>query len=169
MNNYLALTIIADDRPGIIEKIAEPISRLGGNWLESNMSHLAGKFAGILLISLPEARQPELIKALQDLEAEGIKVQVESSSQLPGNDLSRVTLKLVANDRPGIIGELSSLFARNRVNVEELETGCESAPMSADALFKASATVTLPPDLSRENLRHLLEGLSDDLVVELED
>ena len=52
MNHYLTLTIISDDRPGVIEKVATIVASHGGNWLESNMSRLAGKFAGILLVNV---------------------------------------------------------------------------------------------------------------------
>ncbi|MGB4246421.1 MAG: ACT domain-containing protein, partial [Pseudohongiellaceae bacterium] len=48
MATYLVLTIIGDDKPGLVELLSETIARHSGNWLESNMSHLAGKFAGIL-------------------------------------------------------------------------------------------------------------------------
>ena len=52
MTTYLVLTIIGEDRPGIVESLAEIISDYSGNWLESSMSQLAGKFAGILRVSV---------------------------------------------------------------------------------------------------------------------
>ncbi len=47
MATYLVLTIIGEDRPGIVELLAKIISDHSGNWLESSMSQLAGKFAGV--------------------------------------------------------------------------------------------------------------------------
>ena len=52
MNTYLVLTVIADDKPGLVETLAEVIADHKGNWLESSMSQLAGKFAGILRVSV---------------------------------------------------------------------------------------------------------------------
>lgn len=52
MNTYLILTVIADDRPGLVDSLAATIGEHAGNWLESNMSQLAGKFAGILRIGV---------------------------------------------------------------------------------------------------------------------
>ena len=54
MKHYLVLTVMADDRPGIVERIADAVAAAGGNWLESNMSRLGGKFAGILLVDIAE-------------------------------------------------------------------------------------------------------------------
>ena len=46
----LVLTLIGPDRPGLVEAVAEVVAAHGGNWLESRMARLAGKFAGILRI-----------------------------------------------------------------------------------------------------------------------
>ncbi len=131
MNHYLALTIIADDRPGIIENVAEVVTRNGGNWLESNMSRLAGKFAGILLVDIAEDKQAALLTALEALSDNGIRISGESSRVTEPTGGEHLTLTVVGNDRPGIVGELSSLLAKLHVNVEELCTNCEDAPMAS--------------------------------------
>ena len=51
--DHLVLTIIAADKPGLVERIAQNIASHGGNWLESRMAHMAGQFAGILRVSVP--------------------------------------------------------------------------------------------------------------------
>jgi glycine cleavage system regulatory protein len=168
MKHYLALTVIANDRPGIVERIADVVTRAGGNWLESSMSRLAGKFAGILLVDIAEDRQAALLTALEQLEQQGIRVTGEACSSLNPADGERVTLTVVGNDRPGIVGEISGILARLQVNVEELNTHCEDAPMSSEILFRAIATLQLPQDLDRGRLQQALENVSDDLMVELE-
>ena len=169
MNHYLALTIIADDRPGIVEKVADMVASNGGNWLESNMSRLAGKFAGILLVDIAEDKQATLLAALNTLEAQGIRVSGEASKTTEPATGEYLRLTVVGNDRPGIVGELSSLLAKLHVNVEELCTNCEDAPMSSEILFRATAKVSLPQSgLNREQLQDALEALSDDLMVEFE-
>lgn len=170
MNHYLALTIIADDRPGIIEKVADVVTNNGGNWLESNMSRLAGKFAGILLVNIAEEKQTTLLAALDTLNDQGIRISGETSTTKTLAIGEHLGLTVVGNDRPGIVGELSSLLARLHVNVEELCTNCEDAPMSSEILFRATAKISLPVSgLNRDRLQDELESLSDDLMVELED
>ena len=168
MKHYLALTVIANDRPGIVERIADVVTRAGGNWLESSMSRLAGKFAGILLVDIAEEGQGALLTALEQLQHQGIRVTGEACSSLHAADGEHVTLTVVGNDRPGIVGEISGILAKLQVNVEELNTHCEDAPMSSEILFRASATLQLPQDLDRGRLQQILESVSDDLMVELE-
>jgi glycine cleavage system regulatory protein len=76
-------------------------------------------------------------------------------------------LSLVANDRPGIIRDVSGVLARQLVNVDDLQTECAPAPMSSDILFKASAVLQIPTGLNIEALRAQLESLADDLIVDL--
>jgi glycine cleavage system regulatory protein len=168
MNHYLALTIISDDRPGVVEKVAEVIASNGGNWLESSMSRLAGKFAGLLLVEVSEPQQASLVEALQALQTQGIRVTAELSQTVQPASGQIVKLNVVGNDRSGIVGEISALLAKLHVNVEELSTCCEEAPMSAEILFRATAQLQLPEPLSLAELQGALETLSDDLIVELE-
>jgi glycine cleavage system regulatory protein len=53
------------------------------------------------------------------------------------------------------------------VNVEQLSTRCEPAPMSSDILFRTSARLKVPQDVSLEELQRSLERLADDLMVEI--
>ena len=70
MKTYLILTIIGEDKPGIVESLAEVIAHHSGNWLESSMSHLAGKFAGILRVGVDEDKSEALINSINSLSDE---------------------------------------------------------------------------------------------------
>src|SRR5690606_26345178 len=50
----LVLTVIGDDRAGLVNAVAEVVARHGGNWERSQMAELAGKFAGIVLVTVPD-------------------------------------------------------------------------------------------------------------------
>ena len=141
--------MIADDREGIVEQIAQTVSQHGGNWMESSMARLAGKFAGILLVEIEPAKQAELEEHLTVLSAQGIKITV--------------------NDRPGIVGEISTLLASHNVSLISLETFCESTPMSAGMMFYAHSYLQLPEAMAEDQLTAILESLSDDLMVEIVD
>ena len=75
MHTSIVLTVICDDRPGIVETLSGVIHEHSGNWTESSMQSLAGKFAGILSVSLPEGEVPGFMQALDDLENEGFPLR----------------------------------------------------------------------------------------------
>lgn len=164
----LVLTLIGPDRPGIVEAIAEPIARHGGNWLESRMAHLAGRFAGILRIEVPAGREAALTGALRGLEASGLKLTIESGPAREAEAGARTfVLELVGLDRPGIVREISHALAGRGVNIEELTTDRTTAPMSGELLFRSRARVTLPARTDPDELRQHLERLAGDLMVQI--
>lgn len=165
-NTCLIVTLIGDDRPGLVDTLASTVAGHGGNWLESSMSQLAGKFAGILCVSVDGDRAEALVGDLQGLE--GIRLVVERGHAPPDGDVSRsLHLSLIGNDRPGIVREVFRALAEQYVNVETLETECVSAPMSADTLFRARAELRVPEGTDMETLREALERIADDLIVEI--
>ena len=167
MTTYLVLTIIGEDRPGIVESLAEIISDHSGNWLESSMSQLAGKFAGILRVSVKEDKCEALINSLENL-SKNLKLVIEKVSSENYEEVRQIVeVRLIGNDRPGIIREISKTVTDLAVNFEKLTSECAPAPMSGDALFKASASLKIPQGESIDLLKHALEKLADDLIVEI--
>lgn len=168
----LVLTLIGPDRPGLVEAVAQTVADHDGNWLESRMIQLAGKFAGILRVEVPPGRAEALARALERLVASGLKVVAETSERIatagsePGKQ--RVMyLEVIGLDRPGLVREISQLLVQHGVNVEELTTDRTSAPMSGELLFRADARVNVPARLDADQLRLGLERLASDLTVEI--
>lgn len=165
--NHLVVTVVAPDKPGQVERIAQCIADHGGNWLESRMSRMAGQFAGILRVGVPSESHDELIQALQVLSVHGIHVQLAESTVEAVSTWKPISMELVGNDRPGIVRDITRLLAEEGVNVESLVTDITPAPMSSELLFHANAALGVPLTLSLENLQAKLETLADDLMVEL--
>jgi glycine cleavage system regulatory protein len=164
----LVLTLIGPDRPGIVEAVAEPIASHGGNWLESRMAHLAGQFAGILRVEVPDDRAPALVEALRELERRGLRVAVEAGPRpVPERERRPLVVDLVGLDRPGIVREISHVLAERGVNIEELVTDRSTAAMSGELLFRSRARVNVPAQVDAAELRARLEKLAADLMVQV--
>lgn len=164
----MILTIIADDRPGIVEAVADVISTHQGNWLESQLANLAGKFAGIVRLEIPQENASDLRSALSALDAKGIKISLDEGNARVHSSKARVKITVTGSDRPGIVREITALLARQQVNVLSLYTQCELAPMSNDHLFVATVQVVLPDTMDEHDLADTLEGISADLMVDTE-
>jgi glycine cleavage system regulatory protein len=164
----LVMTVIGPDRPGLVQLVAARVADHSGNWLESRMSHLGGQFAGILRVEVAAERQEELLRALQGLEADGLRVIVHAEhGATPKAAGAAATIELVGQDRPGILRSVSGVFAAHGVNVEELVSERVSAPMGGGTLFQAHATVLVPEETSIGALRADLEKIASDLMVDL--
>lgn len=168
MNESLVATVLGEDRAGLVESIARVVAGHDGNWVESRMSRLAGRFAGILRVDVSGERAAALAEALRGLASSGLTVVVESSV---GGDrpsgARRMKLELVGQDRPGIVREISGVLVRHGVSVDELQTECSSAPESGGTLFRAAASLHVPASVATLDLRTALERIADDLMVDV--
>ena len=164
----LVLTVIGEDKPGLVEQLAALVADHQGNWLESRMARLAGQFAGILHVEVPAEHRAALGQALRQLDERGLKVTVTNrGAEQDQSSAQQVTLELVGHDRPGIVRQISRVIAARGVNVEEIETSTESAPMSGENLFRARATLRVPMEVDLTDLQSDLERVSHDLMIDI--
>lgn len=167
MSAFILISIMADDRPGLVETLSRIVKEHEGNWLESRMSHLAGKFAGLVQVQVSDAKKDGLEKALLALKSEGWVIALEESGGNVNRNAPCAKLNIVGNDRPGIVKDVAQVLARLDVNVLELNTQFESAAMTAEALFKTQADIQTPEALDLDDVRDALENISNDLMVEV--
>ena len=130
------------------------------------MARLAGKFAGIVLLTVAEERLNALIEDLNALNAEGLQVVLERTDTPPERQHVELRLELLGADHPGILAEISASLASRGVSIEELSTDVREAPMAGGMLFEAHALLSAPPATSIVGLRSMLEDHADDLMVE---
>ena len=131
------------------------------------MARLGGRFAGILVLDVPDDRADPLASDLAALKDVGLLVTLERTD-VPAEHLSlRLSLELLGADRPGIVAEISTALAGQRVGIQELTTDVREAPMSGGQLFEAQAVLEAPPTTSMDDLRSMLEAIADELMVEI--
>ncbi len=81
----LVLTVVGDDRAGLVTALAEVVSAHGGNWEHSQLAELAGTFAGIVVVSVPDDRVGALRESLDLLDGM-LKVTVHAGAAAPAPD-----------------------------------------------------------------------------------
>lgn len=166
----LVLTFAGADRPGLVDLLSKTVLAHQGNWEESRMANLAGQFVGILRLTIPEASNDALQTALVALAKDGLDVTVVGARAVqPRAQYNQLRLELTGNDRVGIVHDISHILARHGVNVEDLSTECVSAPVSGGLLFKATARLRCPAEISADDLRNALEELANELMVDITD
>ena len=163
----LILTVLGDDRAGLVSALSAPIKAHGASWERSQMSRLAGKFAGIVVVSVASHEVDPLVAELTALSSQGLQIALERSGQPAERESLRFNLELLGADRPGIVAEISASLAALEVSIEELTTDVHEAPMSGGMIFEAQAVLDAPLTTGSEELRSMLEGLADELMVEI--
>lgn len=162
----LVLTVIGDDRSGIVNSLAGVVAHHDGNWERSQMAELAGAFAGIVVVTLPEQRVADFTAALEALPDLTVAIR-DADAAAAEEPEDRITVELLGNDRPGLVRELTAVFADQGLSIEEFETGSYDAPMVGGRLFEALLIVPVMKDTDTEALRAALEKLAMELMVDI--
>jgi glycine cleavage system regulatory protein len=169
MKNYVVLTALSKDRPGLVERIAGIIAAHGGNWESSRMSRLGGQFAGIIQITIAEEDKADLLENFKLLEEEGIQTIVhDDRDDSPAKRSVPLKVKIIGQDHPGIIRDITLAVHKYDANVEELHTELANEPMSGEVIFSATIRLMLQDEKSLDSLRSDLENLAGDLMVDIE-
>ncbi|TIC84153.1 ACT domain-containing protein [Nocardioides sp. GY 10127] len=163
----LVLTVLGDDRAGLVSAVSTAVSDHGGSWQRSEMARLAGKFAGIVLVDVPDDRVAALEASLSALAEAGLTVSASPAEAEPERAVAHWGLHLVGQDRPGILAEVSAALAGHGVGIEELTTSVTEAPMAGGLLFEVEARIAVPADLAAADVSGPLEALADELMVDL--
>lgn len=192
----LVLTVIGDDQTGLVNALAQAVADGGGNWEGSHLAELAGKFAGIVVVSVPDDRADELVSSLRPLAglldvtvhagragpsgtsgaSVGAGASVASGGSGPAAPTAagtsesaghRVALELIGTDRPGIVREISGVLAGHGISIAELATATREAPMAGGRLFEARLSAPLPAGANLDAVRADLERLADEILVDI--
>lgn len=161
---HIIISFISPDKPGIVERISTTVKRHQGNWQTSSLHHLSGLFAGIIEITVQAQQADALMAALSNLK--DLNLQIEIAPDYKEQQSEKVILELTANDRFGIVNDISTVIHHQNGNLIKLVSSQKSAAHTGLIMFSAKAHVAI----AKENIDEMitaLEGIADDLVVDI--
>jgi len=167
MTARVILVVSGSDRPGLTRAVAEAVHAAGGNWLESYLSRLGGKYVGSVLVELDAAALPALEAEVRKVDATGLRVSIVPVEEAePAENAPSLQIELLGQDRPGIVREVTSVLADLHANIESMTTSTESSAWSGEPLFRAKVQVALPENVTPDAVQTALEAISGELMVD---
>lgn len=162
--NHIVLSFIGPDKSGLVNTLSQTIKSHQGNWQTSSMHHLSGFFAGTIEIAVEQANCQALISALNAIDA--LKCQIELATPDTEHQKANLVLELTANDRSGIVQDISSVIHQQGGNLLKLVSTQDSAAYSGQLMFKAKAQVRVE-STNIDNLVNAIEEIADDIMVDI--
>ncbi len=166
MKTRVILSAMGSDRPGLTRALAEAVHGAGGNWLESHLSRLGGRYVGSVLVELEFDGLAAFETAIRAVDASGLAVSLVPAGDEPSAAGETLRLELVGQDRPGIVREVTTVLAELGVNIEDFTTSTERGAWSGERLFRAAARLTVPPGTTSDRVREALEAISGEIMVD---
>ncbi len=155
----LAVTVLGQDRPGIIADVTGALAELGGNLEDSSMTLLRGHFAMTLVVE-GEAGSADVQARLEPM-LHDLTVYVRplaDSGDVPDGGNPYV-LTVHGADRAGIVSSVTRAVASYGGNITDLTTRL------AGGLYVLVAEVDLPEDADVDSLSRALTDVAHELGV----
>ena len=163
----ILISVLGDDKPGLLDSLSEIIVSNDGDWVESNMSTVEAKFAGILRVNVPAKNSKKLMKELTSSKL-GLQIACEETAPVRISDFKSYNIELIGQNHVGIINQLSHVLTYDlKANVEGIKTEIIDASMSGEQLFKAQINLHLPTSIDERLIKDKLELIADEMMVEI--
>ncbi|NUP99653.1 MAG: transcriptional regulator [Armatimonadetes bacterium] len=159
---YLVLSAIGPDRPGLVAALTAAVAAAGGNVEDSRMALLGGSFGIMMLLSGEPAEVAAMQAAAAGWEAStSLRIHLEATSAPQAGEARRYHLEVEAADREGIVHALAEALYELGGNIVNLSSALYPAPVSGAPLFRLELAVDVPHSVERQRLEGRLDALAE--------
>lgn len=164
MTQYMVITAIGQDRPGIVQDVTRVILDNNGNITNSRMAVLGGEFALLILVNGAEDAIEKIEIALKSTQSDlGLDILFKKTKPTHTMQLVSHQVNVESMDHPGIVHRMADYFTSRTINIEEMVTGSHAAAHTGTQMFSLEMHISLPADISLENLREEFTAFCNEL------
>jgi glycine cleavage system transcriptional repressor len=169
MRKKLVVTVLGEDRPGIVYSVSSLLRDLSCNIVEVSQTILGTEFAGIFVVTIPEKLTREGVEASlgQRLTPDGLNISVKdykTPAAVTVVQAEPFVITLRGPDRLGLIPDMTEVIARHRVNIANLKAiAQQDDPTQVVLAFE----VDVPQDIDRSAFRSELRARAEELGMEM--
>jgi len=157
-----AVTVLGDDRPGIVADVTGALAGLGCNLEDSTMTLLRGHFAMVVLVRTDHALE-EVSAALEPLSAADrltVDVRPLPEHEVPASPGAAYTLRVHGADRPGLVASMTTVVLAHGGNIVDL---CSRL---GEQTYTLVADLVLPEGGSVDDLEEELSAVAREIGVD---
>ncbi|MCP4996381.1 MAG: glycine cleavage system protein R [Gammaproteobacteria bacterium] len=170
--NYLIISALGKDQPGIVDRLSKAVLDGGGNVADSRMTVLGGEFAILLMIEGNWNTLAKLEDALPGIGQQLDLTIIARRTEQRGSHTETLPygVEVVAMDHPGIVHHLASFFSERNINIEDMLTNSYAAPHTGTPMFSVQMAVGIPSNTHistlREEFMEFCDNMNLDAVLE---
>ncbi|EGU46424.1 hypothetical protein VII00023_03213 [Vibrio ichthyoenteri ATCC 700023] len=166
MNTTFIANFVGKATPATIKQLAAVTHENGGKWLISKVNFIEEQVAAVIKVELPT----ENAKVVQDAfkQQPNLLVEIVEADSSKHNVDRIYQLRLDANDRAGIVNEITHVLDGQGINI--LDMDCQRVFIAggggiSSSLFTSTIALRLPSDIEIDDVAKELESLSEDTRV----
>jgi glycine cleavage system transcriptional repressor len=169
MENQYVISVMAQDRVGIIADVTGAVKSLRGNLADMSQTVLRRYFTMILIASFPaEVDAEALRRALKSVEGDtpfavGLR---NVTDPLPAEEQeisdNQYVLTAVGPDQIGLVAAVTELLRQKNISIEDLSTRVD------EGTYTMMLLLDLPPNTDISKLKHSLKIAMEDIGIKVE-
>jgi glycine cleavage system transcriptional repressor len=172
MKQHLAVSVIGNDRTGMVHDLSRVITDCGGSIADSRMASLGSEFAMLLLVSGNWHALARIESELSRLaETESLSVNFKRTEPKgTRTDMLPYSVDIVSLDQTGIVSGLTGFFASRGIDICEVATRSYAAAHTGAPMFAVQLVINVPGKLQvaqlREEFMDFCDSLNLDAILE---
>ncbi|MCG8429108.1 MAG: amino acid-binding protein [Chromatiales bacterium] len=120
MSEWKMLTLVGEDRPGIVAGLTDALFKSGWNLGEASMIRLGGNFTIMMMISGSGDAESVVAPVAKEM---GLHLHIDDiSGGLHQHLVPNVQVRVTGADRAGIVAQVTGVLLTNGFNILELES-----------------------------------------------
>lgn len=168
MQNWLMLTLVGEDQPGIVAKITRVLFENECNLGEASMMRLGGNFTIMLMVQTLRETSTVEEMLIPHAQALGLHLHVdEIQGYLHQQHQADVHITVYGADRAGIVADVTGTLAEAGLNIIGLDSdvgGSDAAPIY---IMQIDGEAKQGVDALQEAMNKLIASLSKPLEVRI--
>ena len=162
---FLVLSALGPDRPGLVAEVTEYLSERGGNVEDSRMAVLGAEFGILLLVSgtgdeiAAIEREVSLVTQKTGLTVISHRTKAPEEHRRTAGIPCVITAE--ALDQEGIVRSVSRALCHVGVNIVSLETSAYEAPVTGSPLFRMEARIDIPAGITVGKVRKAMDEVAE--------
>lgn len=159
--HWYMLTLIGEDKPGIVAAITRALFDFGLNLGETSMLRLGGNFTVMMMVSGDhgEAELRERLKPV--IEAQGMRLHIDPiRAHLHEHMLPNIQVTVSGADRAGIVAQVTEALVASGFNILDLESDVAGTAAKPVYIMQIAGVADAPV----ESIERALEPLRQEGV-----
>ena len=161
--NRIIITAIGIDKPGLVDQISSIINDNDGNIENSKMVKIENQFA--MIIDFYCSKNLDTIKTKLG-NIEGLEITYKPVQM--SKEYNKINQYLISGaDNQGIIKKVSSFLSKNNINIIEVNTFVQLAPITGSPLFNMEITISYNDNHNIDKIYSKLSNLCENLNLDI--
>ena len=162
---YLVLSALGPDRPGLVAEVTDYLTERGGNIEDSRMAVFGAEFGILVLVAASADEIATIVADIVRLEEKTGLVFTTRPTKSPEEHRPATVLPYMvtaeALDHEGIVRAVSRALHRAGVNIVSVHTTAYNAPVTGSPLFRLEAQIDVPHGVSVARVREAMGDVAE--------